>query len=143
MGNGYYYQKNYQKAIDLYKQCLAVAPGYKDATNNLPVAYRDLGRYYGEQKNDLPNSIRALEESYKLRPDDIETIRLLGVAYGIGQNHAKAIEYFSKITEKQPNNAQAFYDLGTAYLNMGNIAKSQEMRQKAIQLEPKLGEQKK
>ncbi len=141
-GNALYYKKDYEKAIATYKRCLELAPGYKDATNNLPVAYRDLGKYYGEQKQDLPNAVRCLEESYKLRPDDAETVRLLGVAYGMGQNHAKAAEYFSKVVALQPTNAQAYFDLGTAYSSMGNTAKAQEMRKKAVELDPKLGEKK-
>ena len=75
-----------------------------------------------------------------MRPDDYETARLLGVGYGMGGNAAKAIEYFTKAVELDPDNASALYNLGSAYFNAGDPEKGSAYRQRALELDPELPE---
>ncbi len=136
LGNCYNYLQQYDSAIASYRQALALDPDYKEAFDNLTITYTQAGRYYGEQQNDLAKAVEYLQQGYQLRSDDYETVRLLGVAYGIGGNAQKAIEFFEKGTQLQPNNAGAWYDLGTAYHNAGNPEKGNEYIQKALAMEP-------
>lgn len=134
LGNIYNYKKNYEKAIESYKKCLAIEANDKDAVHNLSITYRYFGIYYLEQKKDIPNAIKCLEEVYRYKPEDIESIRCMGIAAGLKAEHNKAIEYFNKIIAKNPKDAKAYFDLGTAYSNDGNAQKAIEMRQKAAEL---------
>jgi tetratricopeptide (TPR) repeat protein len=136
MGNSYNYKKDFEKAIENYKKCLEIEPDDKDAKHNLSITYRYYGIYYLEQKKDIPNAIRCLEEVYKYKPDDIESIRMLGLAAGLKGDHSKAIEHLTKVIQKLPNDAKAYYDLSIAYASLNNVQKSAEMRQKAAALNP-------
>jgi tetratricopeptide (TPR) repeat protein len=138
LGNAHNYLKEYEKAIQYYQQALSLDPSYSEADNNLGITYRDAGRYYGEQKGDLGRAIQYLEQAYAYRPDEYETVRLLGVAYGIQGNSAKAIEYFKKGIELNPEDADAFFNLGTAWLNAGDTEKANFYHQKALELDPEV-----
>jgi tetratricopeptide (TPR) repeat protein len=138
MGNCYYYSQDYENAVLFYQKCLTIDSGYKDALSNLPVAYRDLGKYYGEKKNDLPRAFEALNKSYQMRPEDAETLRLLGVANAFSGKPQVAIEFFEKALKIQPDNARTIFDTGTAYMQVGNTQKAKELHDKAIELDPTL-----
>lgn len=140
LGNAYNYLQNFELSIDAYQKALKVDPNYTEAENNLGITYRDAGRYYGEQKGDLAKAMFYLQKAYELRPNEYETVRLLGVANGISGQTAKAIDFFTKGTQLAPDNAGAWFDLGTAYMNAGDPVKGQEYVNKAEQIEPGIGE---
>lgn len=139
LGNAYYYLQQYEAAISQYRRALEIDPGYADALNNLPVALRDAGKYYGEQRNDLATAQRLLLEAYALNPADFETNRLLGVSYGLGGQPMEAIKYFTRATEIQPNNAEAWLNLGTAYYNAGQPQRAEEYFARARAIDPAVG----
>jgi protein O-mannosyl-transferase len=62
----------------------------------------------------------------------------LGVAYGLLGNPAKAIEFFSKAADIEPNNADAWFMLGTAYYSAGQAEVGQQYHQKAIAIDPEV-----
>ncbi len=138
LGNALNYLKRYEESIASYQKALALDPGYQEAINNLGITYRDAGKYYGEVKKDLIKSIGYLEEAYKMRPDEYETVRLLGVAYGIGRNHAKALEYFGTGTRLQPDNADAWFNLGLAYHSSGDPVQGDAYIRKAVSIDPEI-----
>jgi cytochrome c-type biogenesis protein CcmH/NrfG len=138
LGNGYFYLKDFDKSVETYQKTLQIAPGFKDAQNNLTRACREAGQYFGQVKQDGKKCIEFLEKALALQPNDFETTRLLGVANGNFGNPQKAFEYFQRAAELQPNNAQAIYDLGSAFGNIGNLLKANELHQKALQMKPDL-----
>ena len=142
LGNAHNYLKEYDKAIAYYDHALSIDPNYVDANSNLAVTYRSAGRYFGEEKNDLNKSLTYLTKAEELKPDDLETIRLLGVVYGITGNTNKAISYFTKVTTLQPNSASAWLNLGNAYGQAGDEQKAAAFRQKAVELDPNVLNQK-
>lgn len=135
-GNILNYLKQYDAAIAAYGEALRIDPDYSDATKNMTITYRDAGRYYGEQKGDIANALRYLELAYQAMPDDEETIRLLGVANGIARNTPRAIELFTKNTQLQPDNARAWFDLGTAYFNAKQADAANQAFSKARSIDP-------
>ena len=143
LGNAYNYLQQYEASIQAYRQALQLDSNYGEAKNNLGITYRDAGRYFGEQKGDLNKSLTYLLQSYEMNPNDYETLRLLGVAYGISGNIGKAVEFFAKALEQEPNNADANYNLGTAYFNAGQPERAQEFIQKAKQINPGIEEERK
>jgi tetratricopeptide (TPR) repeat protein len=136
LGNAYNYLQDYDKSISFYEHALSLDPNYKDANSNLAVTYRSAGRYYGEQKNDLNKALSYLTKAEQANPQDLETIRLLGVVYGMSGNSDKAISYFTKVTTLQPNNASAWLNLGNAYGQAGDTQKAESFRRKAMAIDP-------
>ena len=142
LGNAHNYLKEYEKSISYYEHALSLDPNYADAQNNIGITYRSAGRYYGEEKNDLNKSLTYLLKAEQSIPNDIETIRLLGVVYGISGQTDKAISYFTKVTTLQPNAAAAWLNLGNAYGQAGDTQKAESFRQKAISIDPNVLNQK-
>lgn len=135
-GNAHLYLKQYEAAISAYQKSLSIDPNYKEANNNLGIAYTEAGQYYGEQANDLSKALNYLQQAFRLRPNDFNTIRLLGVANGMTGNSAEAIRLFTKCTVLQPNNASAWFDLGVAYLNAQDEVKANEAFTRAKSIDP-------
>jgi len=138
LGNCYNYLQQYDSSIVAYQKALQLDQNYEEAFNNLAITYQQAGQFYGEKQGDLVKAIQYLEQANNFKPGDYETLRLLGVAYGIGGNAPKAVEYFEKGTQLQPMNAGAWYDLGTAYHNAGNPIKGNEYIQKAVLIDPEI-----
>jgi protein O-mannosyl-transferase len=136
LGNAHNYLKNYDKSIKAYEDALKLDPMYGEAKANLAVTYREVGKVEGEKNGNLPKALQYLEKAYAYNNKDAETLRLLGVANGIGGNTQKALEWFIKCIELNPNNAHGWWDLGTAYGAAGNAAKASEARAKALSIDP-------
>ncbi len=137
-GNANNLLQNFEASIQAYQKALSIDPDYREAKNNLGITYRDAGKYYGEKKGDTQNAIKYLTMAYEMRPNEYETLRLLGVAYGINQQPAQAITYFTKATELDPNNAGAWYDLGIAYIQAGDKETGMEHIAFAKGLDPEI-----
>ena len=80
-----------------------------------------------------------LQKANQLTPTDSETVRLLGVAYGMTGNHEKAIEYFTKVVELNPDNAGAFLNLSNAYKYIGDETNARIFMEKALSIDPNVG----
>ncbi|MDX1913403.1 MAG: tetratricopeptide repeat protein, partial [Saprospiraceae bacterium] len=137
-GGAHYVLQEFPDAIADYRRAVQLAPDDPKLKTYLALALRDGGRYYGEQRSDIPNAFKCFNESWELNPKDPETARLLGVANGIQGNHPAAIEWFSKAVEAAPNDAGYIWDLGLAYSASGNLAKGEELRRKAMQIDPEI-----
>lgn len=138
LGNANNYLQNFEASIQAYNQALKLDPDYAEARNNLAITYRDAGRYFGEQKGDLNKSLQYLLKAYEMQPTEYETLRLLGVAHGVGGQPQKAVEYFAKALEQLPNDADALYNLGSAYMNAGQPEQGQVYIKKAIDANPNI-----
>ncbi len=134
--NSQYWLGNFEEAIKDYERVLQIDPGHETAMDNLPIAMRDAGRYYGEQKQDYKKAQRYLQQAYSLNPEDTETLRLLGISSGLLGNHEKAIEYFKKVVENNPKIAQSYVNVGIAYRNAGDLEQAQIWFEKAAAIDP-------
>jgi len=135
-GNCQFYLGNYEKAIVAYGYAIQLDPDYTEAIKNQAVAYRDGGKYYGQQRNDIQKAKEYLYSSYNLNAQDQETVRLLGVVHGVAGEHLKAVEYFTKLTQLMPNNASTYLALSTAYRNAGNSEQANLATKKALEIDP-------
>lgn len=128
--------KQYDAAIADYRTALSQAPDVPKRKEMLAYAQREAGLYYGQQRKDLANSLKYLNESWQTNPSDPETARLIGVAYMVQGNRDAALTWYAKGEEVAPNDAVALWELGVAYGNLGMPEKAQEMQQKATRIDP-------
>jgi len=134
-GGAHYVLQEYPEAIADYRRAVQLSPDDPKLKTYLALALRDGGKYYGEKKADINNAFKCFNESWQINPKDPETARLMGVGYGITGKHAEAIEWFTKAVEAAPKEAGFLWDLGLAYSASGNIAKGEELRKKAMELD--------
>ncbi|NJK83558.1 MAG: tetratricopeptide repeat protein [Saprospiraceae bacterium] len=123
MGNAHNFLRQYETAISYYEQALKINPNYQEAIQNLAITYRDAGRYYGQELKNPSKSIEFLLKAYAIQPNDWETARLLGIAYGVSGQTLQAIDYLEKANVLSPNNASILYNLGAAYGSVGQVEK--------------------
>lgn len=135
LGNSHYYAKRYNEAIAYYDKCLEISPGYKEVLKNFPIILREGGKEMGRLKN-FQTAEAWLTRSYSMNPQDFETLRLLGITYGIKGQHQKAIEFFERAIKINPGAAVLYASMGTAYLNLGDREKANTYFQKAKELDP-------
>jgi tetratricopeptide (TPR) repeat protein len=137
-GNANLYLKLFEKAVEDYQNALAIDANYQEALNNISIAYRDGGRYYGEQEGNLQKAIEWLQRSAQMRSDDYEVYRLLGVAYGSSGNNEEALKWFLRAVDLEPENGSAWYNLAIAYFNLGLMDQGADSMERAKQLDPTL-----
>ena len=138
LGNAEVYMDKPELSINYYYKALALDSSFKDARNNIAIAFRLIGRQAGEIEHDVEKSYQNLIKSYYFNPNDIETSRLLGIVYGIKGEHNLSIEYLTKVLNTDIDNPEANYNLGLAYKTSGNIELGNKYIERAIQLNPGL-----
>jgi tetratricopeptide (TPR) repeat protein len=142
-GLAHTYLNQFAQAFAEFDKALAMEPGYPDALRYYGIAYREGGQFYGEQRNDLTTALRYLVEAEKRLPNDFETLRLLGVAYGSQGDNGKAIEYFDRALTLAPTDkdkAIILMNLGTAWYATDQ-GKAQNYYQQAQQIDPSVFKQ--
>ena len=138
LGNSLFYQGKFDEAIKSYEIAVQLDTSNVAKRKNLAMAYREKGKFAGERKGDLATALENLHKSYRINPDDAETLRLLGVAHGIQGKVAEAITYFEKARAINPTDANLLFDLGNAYMQTGETEKGQQLRSEAVKIDPKL-----
>lgn len=135
LGNSYYYSKNFEKAIEEYNFILQHTPEDEDAFKNLQYSLRERGRQIGMQTGDVKKAKDLIKKSLGMNPNDLEALMLMGIAEGSEGNTENALYYFNQVLQKDPKNAQAYFNLGIAYRNVDQLIKSDSMFNKAVQLD--------
>ncbi len=100
-------QQRFAEAAAMYEQALPMA---KD--KNVPVVLGQLGQAYGKAAGQEQNRDTRI------------------------QDQQKAIDYFQKAIQIDPNNAAYHGNLGSVYADMGKVAEAQAELQKAADLNP-------
>lgn len=132
--------QQFPDAIADYRLAYEMAPADPQRKTMLAFALREGGKYYGQQKNDLANAFKYMNESWQLNPKDPETARLLGVANYVQGKQAEAVAWYTKAEVTAPNDAGSLWDLSLAYANLGMNDKATELQQRALAIDPKIAQ---
>ena len=98
-----------------------------------------------KDSEDYEKFLRILEELYKENPNSSDTKKLLMdtlFAYGGYLNdsytlqYEKAKEMFERILILDPDNFRAYYNLGIAFFNLGEMKKAKRSLTKALKIKP-------
>jgi tetratricopeptide (TPR) repeat protein len=99
---------DYPKAEWAYQKAIDVSSGIAEHL----IYYRNLHelyKHYYQEKSDLADDI--LLEALERYPDELDFLALLATYYRDNKQKEKAIEYFEKLLEIEPNNQAAQRDL--------------------------------
>ncbi len=124
-------EKDIDYKIQAYHAALGINP-------NQYLYHLNLGRTYGQHKNDLVKATSYIETARQLAPNNYDVLRNLGIVYGLSQQFNKSVEVLEKAISLQPNIANNYVDIAVSYYNIGQVAKAQENITKAIQIDPKI-----
>ena len=120
----------YDTGIQYLERALELQPDHARAHRNLGLIHRARGRY--------PEAIEHLEKALELQGGQANAMAYLNIGdtyYDMGE-HEKAVPYFQKAIQINPNHANAHLLLGLSYraLNRGGEARVQF--KKTLELEP-------
>ncbi len=120
--------KDYQKAIDNYKNALKLRPDHFSAMRNLGVAHSAVGNQ--ELAKDL------FLKAFKINSVDADLNNNLGAIYSNENNPNQAIQFFKKAVGLEPYNPVYLSNLGREYAKGGQIDMAIEILHKADSIMP-------
>jgi SpoVK/Ycf46/Vps4 family AAA+-type ATPase len=168
IGNDYYEQGNYEKAIENYNMAILLNPVFSEAYFNRalchyhlknydkaiedytkaieldprnPIIYNNRGDAY-YRKQDYLNAIKDYDKAISLNKNYLKAYYNRGLAYASLENYDKAIEDFTKVIELDEKFADAWHLRGLAKEYNGDYAGAEEDFKKALELNPTLTEAK-
>jgi len=127
-GLALYYKGDYDGAIRLYNEALALYPDYADA-------YISRGNAY-DAKGEHDKAIADFNKALELNPNYAEVYNNRGTAYGNKGDYDKAIADYNKALELNPNLAKTYYNRGTVYGKKGDYDRAITDLNKALELNP-------
>ena len=87
-------------------------------------------------KGEMRKAIGSLEQLVRLVPEDKQMKQQLGMYYVADKQHGKAIELFTKLLDKKPDDWVALRTRADALLNVGRQKDALEDYQKALKFNP-------
>jgi tetratricopeptide (TPR) repeat protein len=128
IGNSYFAEENYEKAVEAYMKVYDKAPDRPDVITAIANSYNNLGKkaeaasWYGKL------SVGDVQ--------DIDTAYNAGVSLYNAGSTAEAIQYFKKSVEIDPSFADGYYQLGMASVAQGKNDEAIDAFKKFLELAP-------
>jgi len=125
-------QNNEREAVKYYE--MAAENGMKQDLaflENLGMAYLTF---------DIPKGVEVLNKVLAKKPGDVQILSQIAQAYYKAANYIVAHQLFYKMFENDNKNVKALYMAGVALIKAGNKEKGSQMCDKAIAMDPKLGD---
>ncbi|MBS4217054.1 tetratricopeptide repeat protein [Bacillus sp. FJAT-49711] len=128
-GNLYFNKERYDKAAGMFEKALAIGPETNDLQYMLGMCFVNLGR------NEL--SLPYLQRSVELNDQDIEARFQYALSLARSEVYDEAIKQLETVIKEDSYHADAFYNLGVAYLaHHDDTEKSLHCFDKALDIQP-------
>ncbi|MEW6109635.1 MAG: tetratricopeptide repeat protein [Nitrospirota bacterium] len=131
LGSSHNSLRQYEKAVEAYKEAIRLKPDFVEAHEGLGSAYSDLQLY--------EKAIEAYKKVLEFKPDD-EIMEMayesLALIYEKTGQDEKAIEVYKEIIKLIPNDAGLYESLGLAYSSLKEYEKAVSIFKEAIKLKP-------
>jgi Flp pilus assembly protein TadD len=134
-----YNSRQYAESVPVFERRVTLRPNDQELMGQLALACRYAGKKAGESEMNVPLATYFLYKSYQYNPNAPETLRLLGVAYGMSGQHEEAVQWFRKASTLAPEDASIWQALSTAYGLSGKKHLMKKYRKKARKLQPSPG----
>ncbi len=109
-------QGEFQKAIEMYSKLL------KKESNNPEVKLRIGVAYFGKIQSDssfIPRAQSMFDDVLRLTPNDWRPHWYLGAIASLQRKDSLAARYFTRVTELEEKNVEAWWFIGTHYFDKG------------------------
>ena len=97
-------------------------------------AWRFLGRIFAERNN--PLAIRYFDNALRVDSTDLESREYKAVFYKLRGEFDKAFEIYRDIINRNPDYSNAYFDMGTIYLEQDSLQKAHDHFNLAIKTDP-------
>ncbi len=130
LGSAYSDLKQYNQAIQAYREALRIQPENSVAWYNLGVTYGNFKQY--------DQAIQAYREALRIKPENAAAWNNLGVAYRNLTQYDQAIHACREALRIQPEYASAWLNLGTAYVGIEQYDQAIQAYREALRIQPEL-----
>ncbi len=128
LGNAYNGLKQYDQAIQAYREALRIQPEHANAWYNLGIAYNHLKQY--------DQAIQAYREALRIQPEDASAWYNLGNAYVKLDQYDQAIQAYREALRIRPEYAKAWNNLGIAYAKLKRYDQEIQAYREALRIQP-------
>jgi tetratricopeptide (TPR) repeat protein len=119
---------NHQEALAILDGLLAKNPHHYLARLNRGGCLSSLGRH--------EEAVRGLYAMHKRAPDDLQVLKMCGIAHTRGGHFDMAMQFLQRYTKAKPNDYAAWESMGSAALKMGLYTNALMYATQALGLEP-------
>ncbi len=130
----------FQESISYFERLKPFTRDQEQLRKNKAQTYRDWGKFYGERLQNFDEALKYLNKGLEFDKEDNEIYRLIGLCYASKGQTNEAIRLFEDLVAKQPKNANILYNLGAFYSQTGNPQKGKELVNKALKIDPNVGQ---
>ena len=127
-GNNFYFQKDFQSAIQAYNRAINLNPNFAEAFNNRGNSYLQLQNY--------SQAAQDLQIAANLNKFDARIHNNLGSAYLLQNQYDAAINEYTQAINLNPNLFTAYYNRALAYCYAEKFQEALPDVQRAMQLNP-------
>ena len=127
-GQLYAQSGDWDEALEDAEKLIEVAPGSSDALRLWAAAVAGA--------NKIDEFLPRLERQHDLSPDDTSVSLRLALLYGAKKQFEPAIEAYSQVIAREPQNWYAFQGRADTYLGVGKQAEAVADYEQALKLEP-------
>ncbi len=138
-GRSYMYsmaRRDYEHAIRMYEQAIAVDSKYALAYAGMADAYSMLYRYAEASVENATRANRASEQALALDVDSAEAHASRGLALFIRENYTEAQREFDAAINLNANLFEAYYYYGLACSSAGDYEKAAQLYLRAMEVNP-------
>lgn len=122
--------KNYEEAIDLYRQALKINPSQIPAHEGIATAY-----FLNEN---FAKAAEHFTEITKLDRWNVQGYVNLGAVYNRMHEYSKAVTVLQQAIQRNSRSAEAFYNMAIAHRHLGQPSMSVSAYREAIRLNPQM-----
>jgi tetratricopeptide (TPR) repeat protein len=121
----YFNKKDFHSAVTAFERANGEGhPADADYYLNLGTACLHISQ--------VEKGLKHLKSSLSLRQRDTRPMQALAHHYYLSGNFESAISYWNKLLREQPENAFALFMLGKSYIGKGDVAKGEQMCDRAL-----------
>ena len=124
--------KQFDAAINAYKQALKINPDYAEGHNNMGIALKGNGA--------LEASISSYKQALKIKPDYADAYYNMGNALQDNGDLEASIERYKQALKIKPYFAEAHNNMGSALKDKGDIEAATDSYKQALKIKPDYAE---
>src|SRR5438552_865750 len=117
-------------AVKHYQRCIALAPDFFPAHNDLGTTYI--------QEHDFSSARKEFDEVVKANPNDASAYFNLANVSLLSQQFQEGLDYVNRGLSKDPNSGKGLFIQGSLYRHLGRMAESERSLRNALQADPTL-----
>jgi tetratricopeptide (TPR) repeat protein len=140
LGNAHYQKnRNIAEAVKWYAEILKIRPYHELAVKNTRLILPQIVGLFADERtpNTADEIIAACEKFDSVKPGVPEVYRIMGLMYARYKGDFKtAIPYYEKALEVNPNDADAWKDLGVIYGQSNQFEQALQAFKKVVEINP-------